>query len=211
MTPEDEQLAKEASKLFSGRVAFLLSAPQLKHLPDPDYPEIAFCGRSNVGKSSLINALVQRKAIARTSVTPGRTQELNFFEVGDPTQFRLVDMPGYGFAKVSKAEQQKWATMLSEYIEERENLVSVILLIDGAVGPTSLDLQTVEWLHSLDRPITYVATKADKVKPSKSKKRRTELTEKLGVAKADVTWVSAEKGTGIPELRQTIRTLLGAS
>ena len=101
--------------------------------------------------------------------------------------------------------------MLSEYIEERENLVSVILLIDGAVGPTSLDLQTVEWLHSLDRPIAYVATKADKVKPSKSKKRRNELTEKLGVAKADVTWVSAEKGTGIPELRQTIGTLLGAS
>ena len=83
--------------------------------------------------------------------------------------------------------------------------------VDGAVGPTSLDLQAVEWLHALDRPITYVATKADKVKPSKSKKRRTELTEKLGVAKADVTWVSAEKGTGIPELRQTIRTLLGAS
>ena len=92
--------------------------------------------------------------------------------------------------------------MLSEYIEERENLVSVILLIDGAVGPTSLDLQTVEWLHSLDRPITYVATKADKVKPSKSKKRRTELTEKLGVAKADVTWVSAEKE---PEFPNSVR------
>ena len=174
--------------------------------------EVALVGRSNVGKSSLLNALAQRKNLAKTSKNPGATRLMNAFELAPENSGRWVmDLPGYGFAKVSKAEQQKWATMLSEYIEERENLVSVILLIDGAVGPTSLDLQTVEWLHALDRPITYVATKADKVKPSKSKKRRTELTEKLGVTKADVTWVSAEKGTGIPELRQTIRTLLGAS
>lgn len=174
--------------------------------------EVALVGRSNVGKSSLLNALAQHKNLAKTSKTPGATRLMNAFELAPENSGRWVmDLPGYGFAKVSKAEQQKWATMLSEYIEERENLVSVILLIDGAIGPTSLDLQTVEWLHSLDRPITYVATKADKVKPSKSKKRRIELTEKLGVTKADVTWVSAEKGTGIPELRQTIRNLLGAS
>ncbi len=174
--------------------------------------EVALVGRSNVGKSSLLNALAQHKNLAKTSKTPGATRLMNAFELAPENSGRWVmDLPGYGFARVSKAEQQKWATMLSAYIEERENLVSVILLIDGAVGPTPLDLQTVEWLHSLDRPITYVATKADKVKPSKSKKRRTELTEKLGVAKADVTWVSAEKGTGIPELRQAIRNLLGAS
>lgn len=174
--------------------------------------EVALVGRSNVGKSSLLNALAQHKNLAKTSKTPGATRLMNAFELAPENSGRWVmDLPGYGFARVSKAEQQKWATMLSAYIEERENLVSVILLIDGAVGPTPLDLQTVEWLHSLDRPITYVATKADKVKSSKSKKRRTELTEKLGVAKADVTWVSAEKGTGIPELRQAIRNLLGAS
>ena len=174
--------------------------------------EVALVGRSNVGKSSLLNALAQHKNLAKTSKTPGATRLMNAFELAPENSGRWVmDLPGYGFARVSKAEQQKWATMLSAYIEERENLVSVILLIDGAVGPTPLDLQTVEWLHSLDRPITYVATKADKVKPSKSKKRRTELTEKLGVATADVTWVSAEKGTGIPELRQAIRNLLGAS
>ena len=174
--------------------------------------EVALVGRSNVGKSSLLNAIAQHKNLAKTSKTPGATRLMNAFELAPENSGRWVmDLPGYGFAKVSKAEQQKWATMLSEYIEERENLVSVILLIDSAIGPTSLDLQTVEWLHSLDRPITYVATKADKVKPSKSKKRRIELTEKLGVPKADVTWVSAEKGTGIPELRQTIRNLLGAS
>src|SRR4029079_17982999 len=104
----DEALAKEAARLFSGRVEFLLSAPQLQHLPDPEVPEIAFCGRSNVGKSSLLNALTGRKAIARTSVTPGRTQELNFFEVGGPTQFRLVDTPGYGFAKAPVKVVERW-------------------------------------------------------------------------------------------------------
>ena len=110
MTEDEQALAEEARKLFSGRVDFLLSAPQLKFLPEPDFPEIAFCGRSNVGKSSLINALTGRKSIARASVTPGRTQELNFFEVGDPTQFRFVDMPGYGFAKapVKNAENRKY-------------------------------------------------------------------------------------------------------
>lgn len=174
--------------------------------------EVALVGRSNVGKSSLLNALAQRKNLAKTSKTPGATRLMNGFELAPENSGRWVmDLPGYGFARVSKAEQQKWATMLSEYIEERENLVSVILLIDGAVGPTALDLQTVEWLESLERPITYVATKADKVKPSKSKKRRTEHTEKLGVAKSEVTWVSADKGAGIPELRGRIRELLGAS
>ena len=101
MNQPDAELAERAAKLFSGRVEFLKSAPALKFLPDPDFPEIAFCGRSNVGKSSLINAITGRRSIARTSATPGRTQELNFFEVGEPTRFRLVDMPGYGFAKAT--------------------------------------------------------------------------------------------------------------
>ncbi|MEM8706868.1 MAG: ribosome biogenesis GTP-binding protein YihA/YsxC [Actinomycetota bacterium] len=191
-------------------LSFVRSYVDIDALPHV-HAEVALVGRSNVGKSSLLNALAQHKRLAKTSKTPGATRLMNAFELAPENSGRWVmDLPGYGFAKVSKAEQQKWATMLSEYIEERENLVSVILLIDGAVGPTALDLQTVDWLESLDRPITYVATKADKVKPSKSKKRRTELTQKLGVTKADVTWVSADKGTGIPELRSTIRDLLGA-
>lgn len=174
--------------------------------------EVALVGRSNVGKSSLLNALAQRRNLAKTSKTPGATRLINAFELAPQDSGRWVtDLPGYGYAKVSKAEQRKWATMLGAYIEERENLVSVVLLVDGAVGPTALDLQTVEWLGGLGRPITFVATKSDKVKPSQSKKRRTELIEKLGVPRSDVTWVSAEKGTGIPELRSTIRNLLGAS
>lgn len=190
---------------------FVRSYVDIDDLPHVN-AEVALVGRSNVGKSSLLNALAQRKNLAKTSKTPGATRLMNAFELAPAHSLRwLMDLPGYGFAKVSKAEQAKWATMLSTYIEERENLVSVVLLIDGAVGPTALDLQTVEWLESLGRPITYVATKADKVKPSRSKKRRTELTGKLEVQRSEVTWVSAEKGTGIPELRSRIRDLLGAS
>ena len=191
-------------------LSFVRSYVDIDDLPFVE-AEVALVGRSNVGKSSLLNALAQRKSLAKTSKTPGATRLMNAFELAPEGSRRWVmDLPGYGFAKVSKAEQAKWATMLSTYIEERDNLVSIVLLIDGAVGPTALDLQTVEWLESLGRSITYVATKADKVKPSQSKKRRTELTGKLGVARSDVTWVSAEKGTGIPELRATIRHLLGA-
>ena len=167
-------------------------------------------GRSNVGKSSLINALAQHKGLAKTSKTPGATRLLNAFEVGPENSGRwLMDLPGYGYAKVSKTEQAKWAEMLNSYVEERENLVAVLLLIDGEIGPTPLDLQTVEWLEHLDRPIRYVATKADKVRPSKSQKRRAELTAKLGVERKDVRWVSADKGQGIPELRALVLDTLG--
>jgi len=192
-------------------LSFVRSYVDLDDLPFV-HAEVALVGRSNVGKSSLLNALAQRKKLAKTSKTPGATRLMNAFELApEHSQRWVMDLPGYGFAKVPKAEQAKWATMLSAYIEERENLVSVLLLIDGAVGPTALDLQTVEWLTSLGRPITYVATKADKVKPSKSKKRRNDLVDKLGVTKADVTWVSSEKGVGIPELRGKIRDLLGTA
>ncbi len=169
-------------------------------------------GRSNVGKSSLINALAQRKGLARTSKTPGATRLLNAFEVGGDDSGRwLMDLPGYGYAKISKAEQARWAEMLNAYVEERENLVSVLLLIDGEIGPTPLDLQTVSWLEHLDRPITYVATKADKVRAAKSKSRRNDLAGKLSLEKSDIRWVSAEKGAGIPELRSTVRELLGVA
>ena len=123
-------------------------------------------GRSNVGKSSLINALANKKKLAKTSKTPGATRLLNAFEMAPADSGRwLMDLPGYGFAKVSKVEQAKWASLVTRYIEERESLVGVLQLIDGAIGPTALDLQTLEWLRSLGRPITFVATKLDKVRP----------------------------------------------
>lgn len=190
-------------------IRFLRSYADVDDLPHVR-AELAIVGRSNVGKSSLLNALAQSKRLAKTSKTPGATRLLNAFEVGPRDSGRwLMDLPGYGYAKVSKAEQARWADMLSAYVEEREPLVGVLLLIDGAVGPTALDLQTVEWLVHLGRPITYVATKADKVRAARRQKRRAELTAALGVDRAAVRWTSADTGQGIPELRTAVAELLG--
>lgn len=190
---------------------FLRSYATADDLPHV-HAEVALVGRSNVGKSSLLNALAQHKGLAKTSKTPGATRLLNAFEVGVVDSGRwLMDLPGYGYAKVSKTEQQKWAGMLNTYVEERENLVAVFLLIDGEIGPTALDLQTVDWLRHLDRPIVHVATKADKVRPAKRQKRRTEVAAKLDLERRDVHWVSAEKGDGIPQLRALLLATLGAT
>lgn len=190
-------------------IRFLRSYTDVDDLPHVR-AELALLGRSNVGKSSLLNALAQSKKLAKTSKTPGATRLLNAFEVGPSDSGRwLMDLPGYGYAKVSKAEQARWADMLTGYVEEREPLVGVLLLIDGEVGPTALDLQTVEWLAHLGRPITYVATKADKVRAARRQKRRAELTAALGVDRAAVRWTSADTGQGIPELRTAVAELLG--
>ena len=127
----DEDLAERARKLFAGPIAFLKSAPELKFLPDPDVPEIAFAGRSNVGKSSLLNALTNRKSLARTSNTPGRTQELNIFDVGSPPQIRLVDMPGYGFADAPKDMVKRWRFLVNDYLRGRAVLKRALVLVDA--------------------------------------------------------------------------------
>lgn len=190
---------------------FLRSFTQVSDLPHV-HAEIALVGRSNVGKSSLINALARRKSLAKTSKSPGATRLLNAFEVGGSDSGRwLMDLPGYGFARVSKAEQQRWAVMLNNYIEQRENLVAILLLIDSEIGPTASDLQTLEWLKHLDREVCFVATKADKVRPAKSSRRRAEAARGLGVDESEILWVSAAKGTGIAELRSRIGDLLGVS
>ena len=171
--------------------------------------EIALVGRSNVGKSSLLNTLAQRKQLARTSKTPGATRLLNAFEYGPEGSRRwLVDLPGYGYAKASKAEQRRWGSMAEGYLSRREPLRGVLHLIDGEIGPTRLDLETVAWLDSLDLPITYVATKVDKVRPSRRNARRAELSSKLGADRGAVQWTSAAKGTGIGELRALVTALL---
>ena len=168
MSADDDRdaLAEEARRLFSGRVEFLLSAPQLKFIPDADFPEVAFCGRSNVGKSSLLNALTGRKAIARTSVTPGRTQELNFFEVGDPTQFRLVDMPGYGFAKAPLKIVEKWRSLVRTFLRGRPVLKRTLVLVDSRHGIKPTDIEMMTMLDEAAVGYRLVLTKADKVKAS---------------------------------------------
>jgi len=199
--------AERAGKLFSGRVEFLLSAPQLQFLPDADLPEIAFCGRSNVGKSSLLNALTGRRSIARTSVTPGRTQELNFFEVGEPTLFRLVDMPGYGFAKAPPKLVAKWKALVRDYLRGRACLRRTLVLVDARHGVKPVDLEMMQMLDEAAAPYRVVLTKADKLKASALAEvlTATEIeARKHPAAHPQVHVTSSEKRMGIDELRAAV-------
>ena len=162
----------EHNAIFSGKVNFLKSAPKLEFLPDPDVPEIAFAGRSNVGKSSLINALLGRKAIARTSVTPGRTQELNFFDVGEPPMFRIVDMPGYGYAKAPIKTVQRWRYLINDYLRGRQVLARTFLLIDARRGIGPVDLDMMAMLNGAAVSYRTVLTKTDKVKQTERRQGR---------------------------------------
>ncbi len=206
--PSDISVLEEhAAKLFSGRVEFLLSAPQLKFLPEPTVPEIAFCGRSNVGKSSLLNALTGRRAIARTSVTPGRTQELNFFEVGDPTLFRLVDMPGYGFAKAPVKVVERWRQLVRTYLKGRDVLHRTLVLIDSRHGLKDVDREMMKMLDETAVGYRLVLTKADKIKASELAAVRDATAaeaRKHPAAHPTLHVTSSEKGMGIAELRVAV-------
>ena len=204
---EPQELIEEARRLFSGRVEFLLSAPSLDFLPPGDFPEVAFAGRSNVGKSSLINAVTGRKSIARTSVTPGRTQELNFFEVGEPTRFRLVDMPGYGFAKAPVKVVERWRRLVRDFLRGRQGLKRTLVLIDARHGIKPPDEEMMAMLDEAAVGYRLVLTKADKIKASELAETlaRVEAQAKKHVAAYPVVHVtSAEKGLGIPELRAAV-------
>ncbi len=193
------------------QLRFLTSASDHRQLAESK-TEIAIAGRSNVGKSSLLNALANRTSLARTSKTPGATRLLNIFELDPPgSGLWLVDLPGYGFAKAPAHEQERWARMIEGYLLEREQLGTVLLLIDGAVGPTSLDVQSIEWFEHIGVPFRIIATKHDKVKSSKLGARKRDLAKGCGVDLGDVRWVSARTGTNIPELRREIHALLAES
>ena len=166
MTDEPEDRIEAARKLFAGPVAFLKSAPELKFLPDPVVPEVAFAGRSNVGKSSLLNALTNRNGLARTSNTPGRTQELNFFDVGEPPTLRLVDMPGYGFAKAPKDMVRKWRYLVNDFLRGRPVLKRALVLVDSRHGLKDVDREVMKMLDEAAISYHLVLTKADKIKAS---------------------------------------------
>ena len=203
----DPSPGERAQRLFSGRVEFLLSAPSLRFLPEPEVPEIAFAGRSNVGKSSLLNALTGRRSIARTSVTPGRTQELNFFEVGSPTLFRLVDMPGYGFAKAPPKVVEAWRRLVRDFLRGRVVLKRALVLIDSRHGVKPVDLDMMKMLDEAAVGYRLVLTKADKIKASElaAVLERTQAEARKHVAAHPTVHVtSAEKGMGIAELRGAV-------
>jgi GTP-binding protein len=209
LTP-DKIAAGEA--LFGRPWQFLRSAPTLQALPPSDRPEVAFAGRSNVGKSSLINALVKRRGLARTSNTPGRTQELNFFETPGLPLY-LVDMPGYGFAEAPKAHVEAWTRLIKAYLRGRPTLVRVFLLIDSRHGLKSADLAMMALMDEAAVSYQAVLTKADKVKPSHLEGVVAATAAALGehaAAFVRVLATSAQTGSGIAEMRAEIAALLDA-
>ncbi|BBD42231.1 MULTISPECIES: ribosome biogenesis GTP-binding protein YihA/YsxC [Streptococcus] len=161
----------------------LLSAANKSHYPQDEIPEIALAGRSNVGKSSFINTLLNRKNLARTSGKPGKTQLLNFFNIDD--KLRFVDVPGYGYAKVSKTERAKWGKMIEEYLTSRENLRAVVSLVDFRHEPSADDVQMYEFLKYYEIPVIVVATKADKIPRGKWNKHELVIKKKLDFDKND--------------------------
>jgi GTP-binding protein len=203
----DLELAERARKLFAGPIEFLKSAPELKFLPDPDLPEIAFAGRSNVGKSSLLNALTNRNKLARTSNTPGRTQELNFFDVGQPLQMRLVDMPGYGFADAPKDMVKRWRFLVNDYLRGRPVLKRALVLVDSRHGLKEVDREVMRMLDDAAVGYHLVLTKGDKVKPSAlGALYEATMVEasKHPAAHPLIFTTSSETGSGIAELRTAI-------
>lgn len=199
---------EQARRIFAGPIAFLRSAPSLKFLPEPDVMEVAFAGRSNVGKSSLLNALTNRNSLARTSNTPGRTQELNFFDVGEePLLFRLVDMPGYGYAKAPKDVVKQWRFLVNDYLRGRAVLKRTLLLIDARHGIKDVDRDIMKMLDDAAVSYRIVLTKADKIKASELEMVTAQTVAEARTRPAahpEILATSAEKGMGLAELRAAV-------
>ncbi|MFO1088547.1 MAG: ribosome biogenesis GTP-binding protein YihA/YsxC [Hyphomicrobiales bacterium] len=207
----DEEALEKGRLLFAGPIRFLKGVVALDGLPPPDAIEVAFAGRSNVGKSSLINALTGRRDIARASNTPGRTRELNFFGLaGD--RLLLVDMPGYGYAKAEKALVEKWQRLLRAYLRGRVNLRRVFVLIDARHGIKPVDEETLSMLDETAVNYQVVLTKADKISTKAQAEvlaATRERIRKRPAAHPEVILTSSETGTGLPELRAAVAGLLG--
>ena len=195
----------DSAWLFAQECRFVAGADRLEILPAPGLPEVAFAGRSNVGKSSLLNALTGRKHLARVSNTPGRTQQINFFDLGG--HLMLVDLPGHGYAQVSRSKVKGWTRLTDAYIRGRPNLMRVLLLVDSKVGIKDADDTLMDLMDESGLSYQVVMTKADRLKAAELEKMHARLAAKLGRRPAchpDIPVTSAEDGTGVAELRQAL-------
>ncbi|MFD1626665.1 ribosome biogenesis GTP-binding protein YihA/YsxC [Azospirillum griseum] len=207
----DEAELEAGRLLFAKECDFVWGADALNQLPEADLPEVAFAGRSNVGKSSLVNALTGRKTLARTSNTPGRTQQLNFFNLGN--RLKLVDMPGYGYAKESKEKVEAWNDMVRRFLRGRVTLQRALVLVDSRHGLKPNDHEIMDMLDRTAVPYVVVLTKIDKIKPSgiDGLRRATEeALKKHPAAFPDIHATSSEENIGIAELRASLAKLAAA-
>jgi GTP-binding protein len=186
---------------------FVTSAVKPEHYPPPDFPEVAFAGRSNVGKSSLINALVRRKHLVKTSSTPGRTQLINFFLIN--STLSLVDLPGYGYAKVPQSVKKQWGPMVETYISRRTCLKAVVLLMDIRRIPRAEESQFMEWLHHYRIPFILVLTKADKLSKNNNRRQQHLNAQTLGLAQEELIPFSTKTRLGVESLWQRIEDNIG--
>ena len=201
-TPDDLESAR---KLFAGPCDFVKGVAGIDGLPQSDLPELAFAGRSNVGKSSLVNALTGRKTLAKTSNTPGRTQQLNYFNLGGV--LHLVDMPGYGYAKVSKTQKEEWNALIHDYLRSCGNLRCVLILVDSRHGLKDTDIELMDMLDETAVSYRVVLTKVDKADKKTLEKISTDIQAELKARAAgipEITQTSAEEKTGLEELRAVI-------
>ncbi len=187
-------------------VRFIKSAVQPAHYPDYEFPEIAFAGRSNVGKSSLINTLIQRRDMVKTSSKPGCTQLINFFLINEALSF--VDLPGYGYAKVSQKIRAHWQPMIHRYLAERKNLLGLILLTDIRRGPEKEEDELTRWMEDHDLPYLMVLTKADKLSKSSQQKRLSEVCARIGRDRNEVILFSSKTKLGRETILEEIRQLV---
>ena len=194
--------------LFNGKAVFITSATKLSECPEADLPEICFAGRSNVGKSSLINAIINRKNIARTSNVPGKTQQMNYYQIGDDCFF--VDLPGYGYAKVPKKERDRWGRNIREYLLERETLRLIMHVVDARHEPTTLDQDFFFWMASNEIPFCVLLSKADKISNNKIAQSKKVVRKTLAEMNIEVPILaySSDSRKGIGDIQELIEEFI---